>query len=153
MSDQEGACKSMIQDAIFQTQGRGEWVEAIPETSAVGESQSNGRAERSVQRVEDHVRTLLGELENRLGCQLRSDSPVLSWLVEYSAVLLNKYHVNESTNTTAYQALHGQPASEKLAQFGERLYYLVPRRRRSNMDLSWGIGVYLGTHMSSNRGP
>ena len=94
---------------------------AVPETSAVGESQSNGRAERSVQHLEDHMRTLLAELEDRLNCQLKSDSPVLSWLIEYSATLINKYHVHESTNSTAYQALHGHAASERLAYFGERI--------------------------------
>ena len=85
----------MIEEAIQQTKGRGEWVGAVPEASAVGESQSNGRAERSVQRLEDHVRTLLAELEDRLDHQLRPDSHVVSWLAEYASVLLNKCHVNE----------------------------------------------------------
>ena len=77
MSDQEGACTTMIQQAIQETKGRGEWVGAVPETSAVGQSQSNGRAERSVQRLEDHVRTLLAELEGKLGCQLKPDSTIV----------------------------------------------------------------------------
>ena len=64
------------------TKGRGEWVSATPEHPAVGESASNGMAERSVQRLEDHMRTLLGELESRLDTQLTPDHPVLSWLVE-----------------------------------------------------------------------
>ena len=55
MSDQEGACRTMIDEAVQQAKARGEWISPIPETSAVGESQSNGRAERSVQRLEDHV--------------------------------------------------------------------------------------------------
>ena len=67
MSDQEGALRTMVDEAVRLTQGRGEWVGAVPENSAVGESQSNGRAERAVQDVEDHIRTLLGELENRIG--------------------------------------------------------------------------------------
>ena len=73
MSDQEGALRTMIDAAVALTQGRGEWVGAVPEASAVGESQSNGRAERSVQRREDHVRPFLGELEENLGCQLKAN--------------------------------------------------------------------------------
>ena len=135
MCDQEGALRTMVQEAIQLSKGRGEWLGALPQNSAVGESQSNGRAERAVQRVEDHVRTLLGELECRLGQQLEPDHPALSWLVEYSAVLLNKYHVNESTGRTAFESLRGSAASERLAHVGERVFFLVPKRRRRNMDL------------------
>ena len=140
----------MVESAVQLTKSRGEWVGAVPEASAVGESQSNGRAERAVQRVEDLVRTFLGELEDRLGCQLKSNAPVLSWLVEYVAVVLNKYHLNDSTGMTAYKALHGADASERLAFFAERVFFLIPKRRRSNLDLRWGSGVFLGTLMSSN---
>ena len=90
MSDQEGAVRTMVDAAVTLTQGTGERVGAVPENSAVGESQSNGRAERAVQRLEDHVRTFLGELEERLGVQLKPNSPVLSWLVEYAAALPNR---------------------------------------------------------------
>ena len=82
MSDQEGALRTMIDEAIRLTQGRGEWVGAVPENSAVGESQSNGRAERAVQNVEDHVRTLLGELASRIGRQLMPQTPALNLRVE-----------------------------------------------------------------------
>lgn len=106
----------MIDEAIRLTTARGEWVGAVPEVSAVGESQSNGREERAVQRLEDHVRTILGELEGRLNQQLKPSHPVLSWLVEYAAVLLNKYHVHESIGVTSYQYLHGgQANSERFA--------------------------------------
>ena len=126
MCDQEGAVRTMLEEALEVCKGRGEWVGAVPERSAVGESASNGRAERSVQRFEDHVRTLLGELESRLGRKLPSTHPVLAWLVEYPVVLLNKYHLNGGTGETAYHALQGQDASEKLACFGERLFFMYP---------------------------
>ena len=150
MSDQEGAIRVMIDEAIHVTRGRGEWVGGVPENSPVGESQSNGRAERAVQALEDQVRTLLGELEDRLSVQFKSGDAILSWLVEYAAVLINKYHPVEATGLTAYQHLHGQPAGERLAYFGERLFFLTPKRRRSNLDLRWSVGVYLGTLMTSS---
>ena len=113
----------MVDEAINITKGRGEWIGAVPEKSPLGESQSNGKAARAVQAVEDQVRTLLAELEDRLGHALKPKDPVLSWLVEYCAVLLNKYHINEATGKTAYEALHGQEASERLAYFGERVLF------------------------------
>ena len=115
---------------------------AVHENSAVGESQSNGEAERAVQRVEDQARTFLAELEDRLSHKFKPQDAVLSWLIEYVAVVLNKYHINEATGMTAYQSLHGQEASERLAYFGERISFLVPKRRRSNLDLGGGSGCF-----------
>ena len=149
MSDQEGAVRTMLDQAVQISKGRGEWVGPVPESSPVGESQSNGRAERAVQQLEDQVRTLLGELEDRIQQSLKPQSPILAWLVEYCAVLLNKYHLHEDLGMTSYEHLHGHAAEEKLAYFGERIYYHVPKRRRSNLDLRWGQGVFLGTLMTS----
>ena len=143
----------MMTEAIEVTKARGEWVGAIPENSPVREPRSNGRAERAVQQVEDHLRTHLAELEERLGQPLKSDNPILAWLVEYIAVLLNKYHPHEATGETAYQSLHGKEAEERLAYFAEQVYFHVHSRRRSNLDLRWGTGIFLGTLMASTECP
>ena len=151
MSDQELALKTMIVDALEVCKGRGEWIGAVPGNSPVGESASNGRAERAVQRFEDQIRTFLAELEHRIGTSLTPSSPILAWLVEYVTVVLNKYHVNEATGVTAYEYLHGKAADEeRLAYFGERVFFSIPKRCRSNLDLRWSIGVFLGTMMHSN---
>ena len=133
---------------IHVTKGRREWAGAVPEASAVGESQSSGRAERSDRRVEDQPRTLIGELEDRTGVPLKPDHPLLSRIVEYRAVLLNKCNVNEATWLTAYQYMHGKTAADKLAYGGERVFCLTPKRRRSNLDLRWATSVYLGSVMT-----
>ena len=111
----------------------------------VGESQANGRAEGSVHQLEDQVRTFLGELEDRIKTSLTPQSPVLAWLVEYAAVVLNKYHVQEANNMTAYEFLHGHEATEKLAYVGGRVYFHLPKRRRSNLDLCWSVGIFLSS--------
>ena len=49
----------------------------VPEHSAVGESQSNGKAERAVQQVEDQVRTIKSALESRIGAKIPSSHPVV----------------------------------------------------------------------------
>ena len=72
----------------------------------------------------------------------------MKWLTQYAGVLLTKYHVHED-NTTAYQLLHGKRASEKLCEFGERVLFFVPKRRRAKLDMVWSAGIYLGTTLSS----
>ena len=63
-SDQETAVVSVIQEAVRLSKlpdnpYHGILTSAVPETSAAGQSQSNGRAERAVQQVEDLARTYL----------------------------------------------------------------------------------------------
>ena len=83
MSDQEGAIRTMILEAIEVIKGRGEYAGAVPENSPVGESASNGRAERAIQRLEGQLRTFPGKLEKRLGEQpnlLKHKYPLkISW--------------------------------------------------------------------------
>ena len=94
MTDQEPAIRAMFTEAMEVVKASGEYLGAVPEASAVGESQSNSRAERTVQQVEDHVRTLLAELEAHVGMKVSCQHPVITWLVEHAATLIHKYHVN-----------------------------------------------------------
>ena len=52
--------------------------ETAPMNSPVGESQSNGRVENAVQRVQGLIRTLKGALERRLNTKTRSSDPTFS---------------------------------------------------------------------------
>ena len=63
-TDQEYSLKGMIEEALRRTgrSGKLEAFEAVPEASAVGESASNGRAERAVQSIEDIFRTIKNAL-------------------------------------------------------------------------------------------
>ena len=51
---------------------------------------------------------------------------------------------------TAYCKLHVTNPKERLAYFGERVFFFGPEKGRSNLDLKWSTGIYLGTMMSSN---
>ena len=72
---------------------------ATPEHSHPGESQSNGKAERAIQSVEDLARTLKTSLEARLGCRIPMAHPVMNWLVEHAALLLTKYQLDKEGRT------------------------------------------------------
>ena len=107
-SDQESSIRSAIEEALKRIgrQGECEAIEAVPESSAVRESPSDGRAERTVQSFEDLLRTLKSALETRLQCPLPVVHPVMRWLVEHTANLLTRYVVNDD-GVTPHQAIHG----------------------------------------------
>ena len=64
---------------------------AVPELSHPGESQSNGLAAKSVRDLTDQFRTLKTARESRLKSRLASDHPIIAWLVEHTAYVLNKF--------------------------------------------------------------
>ena len=133
--DQEAALTAMMTQALQVVKASGEWVGTHPQRSAVGESQSNGRAEVAVQQVEDQTRTLFAELEHNLGIKISADHPVLSWLVEYVAVLIKKYHPHDDTGKTAYKMMYGHEVDERLAMFGEKVFFHVHSKHRAELDL------------------
>ena len=150
-TDQEYSLKGMIEEALRRTGRAGtfESFEAVPEASAVGESASNGRAERAVQSIEDMVRTLKIALESRITARIPSIHPILKWTVEHSATVLNRYRVNES-GKTPYEEIHGQRSTMKIVEFGEQVFYSVPKRLRAKLSRRWRIGTYLGLVSASN---
>ena len=149
MSDQEKAIGSMITGAMEALSGDADWVGAVRENSAVGESQSNGKAEAAVKAVEDQLRVMKAALESRIGARIPSQHPVMKWLVEYASIVLNKYAI-QPTGRTAYHDLHGKNVNEQLVEIGDVILHYVPRKRRQKLDTRWALGVFLGTTMSTN---
>ena len=145
-SDQESSITAMLEQAIRKSGRHGS---VVPETSAVGESASNARAERTIQSVEDLLRVHKHALEARIGERLPSDSPTLRWLVEHVADVLTKYTVN-SNGLSPYEELHGRKAQERRVEFGERVYFSTPKKGRSKLDKRWRLGIYLGHAPNSN---
>ena len=143
MSDQEGALKALTEAAVNELGLDGNLLSAVPEHSPVGESQSNGRAERAVQQVEDMVRTMKAAFEDRFGLRLSSTSPIMHWLVEHAACTITRSQL-DANGVTAYRALHGKSYSGPIAEFGERLFWYVPKRMRNTwidagvMGCTWG---------------
>ena len=60
------------------TSEQGDVVVGVPETSSPGESQSNGAAERAVQSVEEHLRTMKLALEPQIHSRIPCRHPVVS---------------------------------------------------------------------------
>ena len=99
---------------------------AVPELTHPGESASNGRAERSVRTLEEQVRTMLTALEARIHMAIPSSHPILGWVVQHAAYILNKYQ-HGIDKGTPFARLHGKETSEKLVEFGKRYCGSSPR--------------------------
>ena len=100
-SDNEPALRS-VQEEV---QKRREDV-TILENSLVGDSRSNGAAERAVQAVGEQVRGLRKALEDLVGYRLPGTHPVLAWMIEHAADVLSKFLVGDD-GKTAYDRLRG----------------------------------------------
>ena len=153
-SDQEASVVALIHEVVRRSTTPGDLyyglvTSAVPENSAVGESQSNARAERSVQSFEDLLRTYKSALEARISAALPSDHAVIYWMAEHVAHVYNRHFVG-ADGRTAYEALHGKAASQKLVEFGEKVMWFVPKKLRLKLDLRWRLGIYLGQSPTSN---
>jgi hypothetical protein len=67
--------------------------DTVIENSPVGQSQSNGVAERAVQAAGEQLRTIKLALENRLNVGLPATHPVVAWMANHGADILNKLAV------------------------------------------------------------
>ena len=123
---------------------------AVPEHSHPGESQSNGRAERAVQAVEDQVRTLKAAFELRFKMVLTNTHPVMAWLFEHAVFLLNKFQLG-TDGRTGWGRLHGKETRDRICEFGECVLWYVPKKLRTKLDLRWRYGVFMGRSASTDQ--
>jgi hypothetical protein len=142
--DQEEAIKSVVSD-VGRLRAAGGGGRMIVEYSPVGASASNGVIERGIQSIEGQVRVLKDALEARWSVKLPVDHPVLSYLVEYAAVLLNRFEVGKD-GRTSLERCKGKKAKTLGIEFGEAVHW---RRKPvggalGKLSVLWSDGVYLG---------
>ena len=84
-------------------------------------------------------------LETLIGNKITADHPVSSWLVEFAAVLVNRYEVGHDGNTP-YERLRGKQSRRLGLEFGELLHFRRHRAagKQAKLDVSWEDGVFLG---------
>ena len=127
-------------------------VATVPRHSPVGESQSNGRVENAIRRVQEQVRAFYDQLKARTGVLLGTDHPVFEWLVEWAATTLTRF-VIRGGGKTSYEKIGGQTRDNlPMATFGERVCYLplkTNRRDRSKLE-RLREGIWLGMRLRTN---
>ena len=114
------------------------------ELSPVGESQSNGRAERAVQALEQQVRVLKLNLEQRLSAEIPATHPAIAWLVQHAAFLVTRLF-RRRTGRTSYELVRGRPYSSELVEFGQVVFYKkLGKPRGGDLSRRWDVGLWLG---------
>ena len=91
----------------------------IPTNSPIGESESNGRAENSIRRVQEKVWTIRHHVEQKAKMKIKDDAPLMAWLVRWSAELLSKYSRGDD-GKSPYERIRGEPSKVPLVPFGEK---------------------------------
>jgi len=79
---------------------------AVPENSAVGESESNGAVERAIQTVEGQIRTMKDALEHKIGQEVPPDAMVITWMVAYASTLIRRCLVGRDGKTAHQRHEH-----------------------------------------------
>ena len=124
--------------------------ETILEYSKVYDSQSNGVVERAIQTVEGLTRTLKLSLERKLGKLIPSKHPIMTWMVEHVADLLNKFVVGKD-GRTAYERVRGKKYHGEMVEFGRRVFHMSPGKHQGgSMKERWTEGTFVGKRLSSD---
>ena len=126
--------------------------ETAPEHPPKGEHQSNGVVERAVRTVKDHIRTMKGALDSKLGKKVPAHANILLWLIEYSSILLSRYAIGRDGKTT-FQRIKGRQSTRPIAEFGECVWYKQLQTqddRHANMEPRWEEGIWLGINPRTN---
>jgi hypothetical protein len=145
-SDQEAAIVEEV-GRVRAASSRGRYV---VESSPVGSSASNGIVERAIQSVEQQVRVLKSSLEEKWKVHVPARHSVVPWMVEYSALLLNRFEVGRD-GKTAYERCKGKQAKTAGLEFGEAVLW---KRKRvggalGKMTCMWEDGVFVGVRGKS----
>ena len=117
------------------------------ESTAVGDSDMNGKVERGIQEVNGVVRTLRSALEERLGCNITINHPLFPWMVRHAGQVIIRYQVR-SSGKTSYRMGKGVDSILPVAEFGEVVHFAPLKtnehRHQSNFDYRYDCGIWLG---------
>ena len=123
-----------------------------PDTAQAGESQSNGRVENAITRVQEQVRAFYDQLKARTGVSLGTDHPVFEWLVEWAATTLTRFVIRGDGKTSYEKICVRTRDNLPMATFGKRVCYLplkTNKRDRSKLE-RLREGIWLGMRLRTN---
>ena len=116
-SDQEPAIVNVQEEIRVIRKGR-----TICTNSPVGESESNGRAENAVKRVQTKFRALRSDLEEKLGTKIDVNKLFGSWVIRWAGEVLTKYTRGDG-GKTAWERRRGKPCDKPQAKIGEKVLH------------------------------
>ncbi len=111
--DQESSITDLFK-AVAKERGD---AKTVIEHAPRSDSKGNGQAEKAVQSIEEIVRALLIDLEQRCGENLSVNDDFFPWLLEHACGLLNRFKVRKG-NRTAWERIKGKPYTGEIYAFG-----------------------------------
>ena len=96
------------------------------------DSKGNGVIERAVKSIEGQTRVARSALEMRIGAKIEPEHAVMTWLIEYVSLLLNRYEVGRD-GRTAYERNKNKSSKLMGLEFGECVMW---RRRPVGSNLA-----------------
>jgi thiol-disulfide isomerase/thioredoxin len=118
--------------------------ETLLGNSPVGESQSNGLAERAVQAAGGHIRVVKLALESSVGIRFPAIRPIMSWIAKHAADMIDKFHVGPD-GKTSYEIMKDEKYSRSLVEFGEKIFFRHGKLSENKLEARWEEGIFLGT--------
>ena len=113
-SDQEEAITALKRAIAAKRQAETSMLE-----SPVRDSKSNGSVARSPRTWAAQVRTLGHHLESRIKAKVPRTSPLMTWLVAWSADVINRYKIR-SSGRTSYEHITGHKGLQRLQRLARR---------------------------------
>ena len=114
-TDQEPSIEAVVEDLVKEREDERTVVEESPKMS----SGSDGVAERAAQEIEGRLRAILLEFELRVGEEVDSREPIMTFIPEYAAYLMNRLEVGKD-GKTAYERVKGKVGTVVGSEFGEK---------------------------------
>ena len=144
-SDKEPALQDLLKN-VAQRRRAATLVEHGPRD----DGQANGLAERAIRSVEEHVRVLKRDFEERLSAPIDVQHPLFEWIVRHATDLLNKHGVGVD-GRTPHQRLRGAPYRGELLRFGSRVMHRLSGKVRGGVLVDrWHNGHWVGKNASSD---
>ena len=115
------------------------------ENSEEGESQSNGKVERHIQKLKAQVRTMKSGMEANVGEKMPDRHPLLAWMVPWAAEVIARFEVGQDAKTP-YQRWRGKRGNTRIAMFGEKVMWRpldVATNKKRPDEGSWEVGHWL----------
>ena len=145
-TDQEASIVQLQKEIAKQ---RGEAPTGL-ENFRIGDSNSNGKIERTIREVKGMIRTLRSALEGNIKEKITLADQVVPWLVRHAAYLITRCRVGKD-GKTAMQRIKGRKISAPMVEFGESILFKLPKVKNMPGDFEdrFEVGLWLGCTVRS----
>ena len=120
------------------------------ENSRVGDSNSNGRIERTIREVKGLVRTTRSSIEQSTKENISLADPIVPWIVRHAAYVLTRCRIGKD-GKTAMQRMKGRKVHVPPMPLGESILFKLPKVINMPGDFQdrFETGIWLGCTIRS----